>query len=308
MGLRAAMPETAPLPTLESLIEGKGITPEVQPSQEEASKPEEKTDRLDQLEREQKFRREQFALQKRIKELEGKLGDTSNKTSILDAKNPIKELAKSKNLSQDDMIKMALEAMDDDQSDEDKKEDLAKMSPEAIAKLVREQIEKENAEKESTKAQQEAQSKAINDFKENIKAKSKEMAETNPLVDALGGTDHVFNMINTKFNKDVEEYGEEYAQENIMSVEEAIKSTNEVLAKNIKDALQSKYLRDFILKAIKDDGLKDEGSEQSEELEQLKDEAVTLTNKGHRAATEASGKPNFGSDSDELDYLINKLI
>ncbi len=310
MGLRSAVATavpSVPLPTLESLIEGKGSMAEVEPSQE-AVKPEEKEEGLDRIEREQKFRREQFALQKRIKELEGKLGDTSNKTNILDEKNPIKALAKAKNLSQDDMIKMALEAMDDDQTDAEKKEDLSKMTPEAIAKLVREQIEKENSEKETVKNQTEAQSKAINDFKENIKVKAKELAESNPLVDALGGTDQVFNMINTKYNKDLEEYGEEYAAENLMTIEQAVKNTNEILAKNIKDALQSKHLRDFILKAIKDDGLKSESSEQSEELEQLKDEAVTLTNKGHRAATEAGGKPNFGSDSDELEYLINKLI
>jgi len=303
MGLRAVeQAPVAPLPTLEALIEGKGTqTPE---TSQEPSQPKEEVSRLDQIERDQKLRRELFSRDKRIKELEAKLGDTSNKTSILDAKNPIKALAKERNFSQDDVIKMALEAMDDDLTETEKKEDLAKMSPEQIAKLVREQIELENQAKD----QVEKETQAVKDYKLEIANKAKELESTMPMVAALGASDAVFDMINNKFMSEKEEYGEEYARENLMSIDEAIKKTNETLANNVKSALQSKYLRDFILKTIKEEGSKNEKPNQLNDEDQLEDEAITMTNFSHRAVTEASGKPKFASNEEELDYLINKLI
>lgn len=304
MGLRSGTMETvAPLPTLEALIEGKGTETAVEaPQVTETSK--EDGSKLEQIERDQKHRRELFAREKRIKDLEAKLGDSGNKAGILEAKNPIKELAKQKGMNQDDLIKMALEAMDDDLTDTEKKADLKDMTPEAIAKLVREQLE---AEKQK-EANSQGEAKAVADFKVKIADKAKELAPTMPLVDALGGAESAFNMINEQFLKDVEEFGEEYASENMLSIDEAIKKTNDVLAKNVKDALQSKYLRDFILKTIKEDGLKEEKPNQSEEDNQLEDVATTLTNAGHRPTTEAGGKPKFSSDADELEHLINTLI
>lgn len=305
MGLRSNTVTEAvtPLPTIEALIEGKGA--EAAPTEAPKVEPKEETSQLDRIEREQKHRRELFALQKQNKELEQKYRDSSNKTSILDDKNPIKALAKSRGLTTDEVVKMALDAMDDDQSDAEKKDDLKNMTPEAIAKLVKEELDKEK-QKES---EGEKQSQAIKEFKESISVKSKELAEKYPMVDALGGNELAFKAINDKFIKDSEEYGQEYAQENMMSIEDAIKSTNETLANNVKVALQSKHLRDFILKAIKDDALKDKVPSQSEDAdEQLKDEAVTITNNGHRAGTEPAGKPKFNSDQDELDYLINNYI
>jgi len=306
MGIRAVNTpvESSPLPTIEALIEGKGTEASAAP-QEKATEPKEESSQLDRIEREQKHRRELFAQQKRIKELEQKLGDTSNKASILDAKNPIKELSRQKGMTQDDVIKMALEAMDDDLTDGEKKAELKDMSPEAIAKLVREQMDAEKAKE----AGAEASKKAVADFKVKISEQAKVLAEKHPLVDALKGSDAAFDLINAQFNADVEQYGEEYAQENMMSIDDAIKKTDETLAKNVKDALQSKYLRDFILKAIKEDGIKEKAPSQSnDEDEQLEDEAVTLTNNGHRAGTEPAGKPKFSSDQDELNYLINNYI
>lgn len=299
------------LPTLESLIEGKTAPVEEAPkeNQTEAPKNEEGRDRIAEIEREQRHRRELFAAQKRIKELEAKAtaGDSSNKTDILNAKNPIKALAKEKGISQDDLIKMALEAMDDDLTTTEKNQELAAMTPDAIAKLVREQIEAENKVKEETKTKQETESKAITDFKAKIAEHSKASAEKYPLVDALNGVDSAFNIINEQYLKDVEEFGEEYAAQNIMQIDDAVKKVNENLAIGVKNALQSKHLRDFIMKTIKEDGQNKETTDQSkdENADQLKEEAFTLSNKSHRASTEPAGKPKFRSNEEELEFLIN---
>lgn len=300
MGLRAAVPVSAPLPTIDAIIEGKT---DVAPTIEETKAPEPKEDQgsLERIEREQKHRRELFAAQKRIKELEAKSGNPSNQTSGLDSKNPIKDLAKSKGLSQDEVVRMALEAMDDDLSPQEKKDDLKGMTPEAIAAMVLEQIEAKNQKKEE--AVKETQ--AVTDFKTKI---SNEAAEKFPIVAALGGAGSAFDIINEQFKKDAEEFGLEYAQENMISIEHALKKTNEALAINIKDALKSKELRDFISNIIKEDGAKDKKAQQSNVPEQLEDEeeSITMTNLSHRAATEAGGRPKFNSDQEELDFLINK--
>ena len=309
MGLRSnTVTTTEALPTIEAIIEGQGAqapeAPQAKPEQVNQPEPKEESSRLDQIEREQKHRRELFAREKRIKELEAKLGDTSNKASILEEKNPIKAIVKQKKMTQDEIIDMALEAMSDDLTQDEKKADLSKMTPDEIAKLVKEQLDAER----SKEAQVQSEVKAVADFKAQITAKAKELAEKHPLVDALGGTDSVFEVINEQFLKDVEDYGQDYAQENMLSIEDAIKKTNETLAKNVKDALQSKHLRDFVLSIIKEDSTQPKNLGQSEDEEQLEDEAVTLTNTGHRPATEAAGKPKFASDEDELNHLINTLI
>ena len=293
------------LPSLDSIIAGESTNEPVAQAETKAPEPKEDQGALERIEREQKHRRELFALQKRNKELESKLGNSSDKTSVVESKNPIKDLAKARNLSQDDVVRMALEAMDDDQTLDEKKEDLKAMSPQEIAKLVKAELDKEKETQEkSTKETQ-----AVTDFKAQISTKAKELAEKYPMVDALGGSNAAFDLIDKQYQKDVEEYGADYAAENMLSIDEAIQKTNETLALNVKDALKSKHLRDFILKTIKEEGIEDKTIDQSNGKVQLKDEeeSVTMTNKGYRPATEASGKPQFGSDAEELDFLINKL-
>ena len=230
MGLRSEAPVSAPLPTLESLLEPR----EENATSEEAKAPESKEDQgtLERIEREQKHRREMLAAQKRIKDLESKQRDPSDKTSGIESKNPIRDIAKAKNLSQDDVIRMALEAMDDDLTPEEKKNDLKKMDPTEIAKLVKEELDKERQTAETKTKQTEA----ITNFKTQISEKAKELAEQYPMVDALGGANNAFDMINSQYEADLKEFGDEYAQENMMKIEDAIKKTNEILANNVKDA------------------------------------------------------------------------
>jgi len=305
MGLRTAAPVSAPaLPSLDSIISGENAN-ETGTQETKAPEPKEDQSALERIEREQKHRREMFALQKRNKELEAKSRDSSNTASVVESKNPIKDLAKARNLSQDDVIRMALEAMDDDQTVDEKKDELKAMTPAEIAKLVKAELDKE---KETTeKSTKETQ--AITDFKAQISSKAKELAEKFPMVDALGGADSAYKLIDEQYTKDVEEYGADYAAENMLSIDEAIQKTNETLALNVKDALKSKHLRDFILKSIKEEGYENDKADQSDGKVQLeeKEESVTMTNKGYRPATEAGGKPQFKSDAEELDFLINKL-
>lgn len=302
MGLRTA-PVSAPLPSLDSIINGDTNEPTTEAPK--APEPKEDQGALERIEREQKHRRELFALQKRNKELEAQSRNPGNQTSPVESKNPIKDLARARNLSQDDVVRMAMEAMDDDQTLDEKKNELKDMTPEAIAKLVKAELDKEKETSEKSASE----TKAITDFKAQISSKAKELSDKFPMVDALGGTDAAFTLIDQQYQKDVEAYGADYAAENMLSIDEAIQKTNETLAINVKDALKSKHLRDFILKSIKEDGYESEKTDQSDGSVQLKEkeDSVTMTNKGYRPATEASGKPQFGSDAEELDFLINKL-
>lgn len=303
--MRAEAPIMEQLPSIDSIMEGVANGS----GQGETEKPAEvkqetKEDNLDRIEREQRHRREQFKLQQRIKELEGKQGNPSDKTSTIDlnAKNPFKEVVKAKNMTQDEIVRLALEAMDDDLSPEEKKEELKASTPEEIAKLVRKQMEEEKALEE--KKNQE--SKAVTDFKANIAAEATKLAEKFPLVDSLGGSEQAYLLIEQQFLADSKEFGEEYAQENMMKIEDAIQKTNETLAITVKQALKSKYLKDFLLKAIKDES--GEAEEQSDGDNQLKENEITLNNKAFSSGTEPVVKPNFKSNAEELDFLINKFI
>lgn len=303
--MRSEAPIMEQLPSIDSVMEGvvNGA------GQSEAAKPAEvkqetKEDNLDRIEREQRHRREQFKLQQRIKELEGKQGNPSDKASTIDlnAKNPFKEVVKAKNMTQDEIVRLALEAMDDDLSPEEKKEELKASTPEEIAKLVKKQLEEERVAEE--KKNQE--SKAVTDFKASIASEANKLAEKYPLVDSLGGSEQAYMLIEQQFLADSKEFGEEYAQENMMKIEDAIQKTNETLAITVKQALKSKHLKDFLLKAIKEEG--GEAEEQSDGDNQLKENEITLNNKAFSSGTEPAVKPNFKSNAEELDFLINKFI
>jgi hypothetical protein len=295
------------LPTLDSLITGASNVP-VEGKTEEPTKSEQtKEENLDRIDREQRHRREMYKAQQRIKELESR--NNSDKTGGIDpdSKSPFKDLAKARGMSQDDVVRLALEAMDDDLTQEEKKEDMSKMTPAQIAELVKKQLKEEQEASEKEKAKTTAETQAIENFKKDIVGKADELAEKFPLVSSLGGVDSVYKLIEDKFNSDSKEYGEEYAQENMMKVEDAIKKTNETLALSVKDALKSKHLREFLIAAIRDES--GELEDQSNGDEQLKEnKEVTLNNRDFSARTEPAVKPQFRSSDEELDFLINKFI
>lgn len=305
MGLRSAPPVMEQLPSIDSIISGvQGGTGQSEAAKSAEGKQEIKEENLDRIDREQKHRREQFRSEQRIKDLEKQLANSSNKTSVVDteSKNPFKDIVKAKGMSQDEIVRLALEAMDDDLSPEEKKDEFKNMSPSEIAELVKKQLKEE----QELEAKNGAETKAISDFKASIVSRAKEVDEQYPLIGGLGGEEQVYAMIEQQFLADSKEFGEKYAQENMLNVDEAIKKTNESLAISVKEALKSKHLRQFLLKAIKDDS--GEVEDQSHGDDQLKEREVTLNNRDFRAGTEPAGKPQFKSDRDELDFLINKFI
>lgn len=71
-----------------------------------------------------------------------------------------------------------------------------------------------------------------------------------------------------------------------MTVEQASKKVNEMLASSVKNALKSEHVKKFILSAIKEDGSKETKDNQSEDFFQLEDEPQTLTNSIHKRITD----------------------
>ena len=80
----------------------------------------------------------------------------------------------------------------------------------------------------------------------------------------------------------VEEFGEDYAKKNILTLDEASKKINDALANQIKTALQSNHLRKLVAKMLKDGQGSDDSQDQSDDEFQLEEE-ITLNNSQFKA-------------------------
>lgn len=253
--------------------------------------PPKEDDPIDRIEENAKAAREKWKLQKEMKDLKAEIErlKTEGKKGIsVDSDNPLKEIGKLKGWSKDDIVTKALEALEDDgmTAEEAKKEVKSLTEAEIIAK-VKEELRKEAALEAEQNGKIAQTDKVINDFKSNIKKFAVENAEKYPLIDGLGGADAVYKAIEDDYLAKEEEFGIEYAQKNMLSVEEASKKINEMLAINVKGALKSDHVRKFILAALKEGGNKQAEDNQLEDIFQSQDEEPqTLTNSVHKKITD----------------------
>lgn len=290
------------LETKESNDEGKA-TPTPTETIKQTAEPEGK-DPIDSLEAKQKEARAKWAYEKRIKELEQKLAEREKSGNInLDSDNPIKELAKTKKWSQDELVNKALEVLEEEgMTTDEAKAEVKTMSQEEIIAKVKEDLRKEQEENE----QRAKSEKAISDFKESIKKFATENAEKYPLVESLGVTENVYKVIEQDYLAKADEFGDEYALKNMMKMEDAVKKVNESLASEIKTALKSENMRKFLLQAIKEESGSKEKSNQSEDDSQLEDEFATLTNDFMRQVTDPKDQRKMSNEealADAFKYL-----
>ncbi len=262
--------------------------------------PGEEADPIEGIEANAKAAREKWKLQKENKELKAqleKLAADGKKGINVDSDNPLREIGKLKGWSKDDIVNKALEALEDDGlSEEQAKAEVKNLSYEEIVEKVKADLKKERAEEDELNGKKTATEKAISTFKEGIKKFATENAEKYPLIDGMGGIDSVYKTIEADYLKKEEEYGVEWAQKNMMTVDQASKKVNEMLASSVKNALKSEHVRKFILSAIKDDGGKGTKDTQLEDFFQLQDEPQTLTNSIHKKVTDPKDSRELTDD------------
>lgn len=244
-------------------------------------------DPIEALEANARAAREKWKLQKENKELKAemeRLRSEAKRSSVIDTDNPLKELGKMKGWSKDDIVNKALEAMEEDGMSPEEAEDKVKtLSTEEIIKKVREELKRE-AEEEKKKDQT---NQTIDGFIKKIKEFSAANVERFPLISGLGQENSIFNAIEADYLKKEEEFGVEYAQKNMMTMEQAAKKINDELAQSIKTTLKSDHVRKFILAALKEEGQGQAEHNQLEDFFQLEDEAPkTLTNKSTRKVSD----------------------
>lgn len=275
-----------------SLMEGDESESVEETSSQESAESQEppKIDPIEEIEANTRAAREKWKLQKELKDLKAemeKLKTNGSKAVNVDSDNPLKELGKLKGWSKDDIVNKALEALEDDgMTEEEAKKEVKSLSYEEIVQKVKDDLKKERAQEEEENGKRSATEKAINTFKEGIKKFATDNAEKYPLIEGLGGVDGVYKTIEDDYMKKEEEFGVEWAQKNMMTVEQASKKVNEILASSVKNALKSEHVKKFILSAIKEDSSKETKDTQSEDFFQLEDEPQTLTNSVHKRITD----------------------
>lgn len=262
--------------------DGEGDTQDP-PKQTEPPKPTEK-DPLEGLEENQRQARERWRLQKELKEVKEQLAELKKSAPTdQDKGNPLK------GKTREEIVDIAMAAMEEDgDTPEEAEKKVKAMTPEQIIAKAKEELRKE-MQLESAKTEDEKKvQQAINTFKQNINTFVKEKAEAYPVIEALGGADAVYEMIEADFVKKEEEFGTEYATRNMLKMEDAVKKVNETLASEVRKALKSPHMRKFVLGLAKDGGIEDKDSHnQSEDFSQLEDQgSTTLTNSVHRRVTD----------------------
>lgn len=283
--------------------EANGNTPPpAEPKQVEQE--ETRPDPIGSLEEKQAEARAKWKYEKRIKELEQQLA-SKEKAIDPNTDNPLRELKKIKGWSHDEIVDKALEVLEDEgMSKEEAKKEVKEMSYEEIVAKVKEELKNET-EKQTLEIQEKQRiEKAVTEFKGNIKKFSEENAEKYPLVGALGVTDNVYSMIEQDYLSKVEEFGEDFALKNMMKIDDAVKKVNERLASEIKSALKSDHVRNFLSLAIKE--ASGATKSQSEDEFQLEDEFATLTNDSYKKVTDPKDVREMSNEealADAFKYL-----
>lgn len=99
-------------------------------------------------------------------------------------------------------------------------------------------------QEETVAKQQENQQ--VTEFKTQVGSYLDENSSEFPLSSSMKQGDLVFEIIEQQYIKDKNEYGEEYASQNMLSKEDAAKKSEQHLASEVEKMLQSKSVRDYL--------------------------------------------------------------
>lgn len=117
------------------------------------------------------------------------------------------------------------------------------------AELTQKIMEKVQGHTKQTEEQKQLDAE-IHNFKSELKGFLSEKAGDFPLTSGMGSEELVFEIIEQQYQKDANEYGYEYADQHMLSSEEATKRAEGHLASEIQKVLQSPHMRDYLLTQI----------------------------------------------------------
>lgn len=140
-----------------------------------------------------------------------------------------------------DLEKMIAELMGN--SEEAAPEEAKPLTQADIDRLVEEKLSAKLQEVESKKLE----TTTVENFKKSIKESVSANAEKFPLLDATGNTDLVYQVIEQDYARNVEEYGEDWANENILDIEKAAEMVQNNLDKEFKALLGSDHVKKLVL-------------------------------------------------------------
>jgi hypothetical protein len=160
-----------------------------------------------------------------------------------------------------------------------------------------EEKEKKNRELEEKNIKEMEVEIQVEKFKTKILGEVSKVAETSPVLAMIGGNDDqvetIYDLIDQDYRRNVEEFGEEYAGKNIMTVEAAIKQTENYLATQLKTMITSnKGYRSLLVKLL---------GEAGETSESSSTQPNTLTNS-------LAGTADASNNLDDDEARINRAI
>lgn len=141
------------------------------------------------------------------------------------------------------------------------------LSPTEIKAKVKEELRDElkkewQQEREQERAAQNQETE-IAIFKEKINEHLEASPDTYPMINAMGYEDNVWDIIEQDYQRNVQELGEDYANDNIMSIEDAAKKVENYLAQQFRSRVQSKKIGKSLRSFLGDDGVEPSNSTQS---------------------------------------------
>lgn len=184
----------------------------------------------------------------------------------------------------------------------------AKPLTSADAEKLREQIKQEVLAEFGQKQSQEKEAQHLESTIKSFKDEIAQKVESTPdyvLVKDLGEQELVWQVIEEDYKRKHQEYGPEYANKNLMQIDEAAKKVNQHLVMNMEKMLQLDSVKNLVLKKL---GLDQNTPKQNQGQNQ---EQITipktLTNDGFARSQSSSLGKTVTSESDRMKAMQRVL-
>lgn len=179
---------------------------------------------------------------KQVKDMEAKLKQEREEIDRL-RKNPKELLGVKDNKDIEGVISSLFE-------EEEQKPENDHKDPSELRKEIEEEVYnriKEEQKKEKEKEQIDTQ---LKEFQNNVKKYVEENEQNYPLVSGMGESGLITEVIQAKYEQDLNAYGEDQANKMMISVEEAGRRVEKYLETQVNQVLQSPQVRSYVQKIL----------------------------------------------------------
>lgn len=119
------------------------------------------------------------------------------------------------------------------------------------AKEVEDLIKQKIEETFNQNREKETEQRVVTDFKNKISETLKASGDKYGLIEATGNSDLVYDLISEDYANNAEQYGDAWARQNIMSIEEASAQVQKNLATQLDGMLKSDHIKNYVLNYYK---------------------------------------------------------